>query len=194
MTTPNKITVFRFILIPIFTVVFLLETVFPDNKLLIDYIAAVIFAIAAISDFFDGYLARKNHQITDFGKLMDPLADKMLVCTALICFVQLRHDTGGQFYEYFPCWCAVVVVAREFIISGFRQLAAEKKTIIMASIWGKAKTFVSLIMCILYIVDWNYGWFKVLEYSSMCIATILTIVSLVDYLIKNWQVMRDCTK
>ena len=186
MTTPNKITVFRFILIPIFTVVFLLESVFPDNKLLIDHIAVVIFSIAAISDFFDGYLARKNHQITDFGKLMDPLADKMLVCTALICFVQLRDN--------FPCWCAVVVVAREFIISGFRQLAAEKKTIIMASIWGKAKTFVSLGMCILYIIDWQYGWFTVTETICMWVATVLTIVSLVDYLIKNWQVMRDCTK
>jgi|P827metagenome_2_1110787.scaffolds.fasta_scaffold04922_2 CDP-diacylglycerol--glycerol-3-phosphate 3-phosphatidyltransferase len=186
MTTPNKITVFRFILIPIFTVVFLLESAFPDNKLLIDYIAVVIFAIAAISDFFDGYLARKNHQITDFGKLMDPLADKMLVCTALICFVQLR--------ENFPCWCAVVVVAREFIISGFRQLAAEKKTIIMASIWGKAKTFVSLIMCILFIIDWEYGWFTLTETVFMYVSTALTVISLADYLKKNWQVMRDCTK
>ncbi len=82
MTTPNKITVFRFCLIPVFTVIFLLEEVFTDNKLMIDYIAVAVFAIASISDFFDGYLARKNHQITDFGKLMDPLADKMLVCTA----------------------------------------------------------------------------------------------------------------
>ena len=119
-------------------------------------------------------------------RLMDPLADKMLVCTALICFVQLR--------ENFPCWCAVVVVAREFIISGFRQLAAEKKTIIMASIWGKAKTFVSLIMCILFIIDWEYGWFTVTETVFMYASTLLTVVSLVDYLIKNWQVMRDCTK
>ena len=186
MTTPNKITVFRFCLIPVFTVIFLLEEVFPDSKLLIDYIACAVFAIASISDFFDGYLARKNHQITDFGKLMDPLADKMLVCTAMICFVQLRAN--------FPCWCAVVVVAREFIISGFRQLAAEKKTIIMASMWGKAKTVVSLIMCILFIIDWQYKWFNITETVFMWAATVLTIVSLVDYLVKNWQVMRDCTK
>ncbi len=186
MTTPNKITVFRIFLVPIFTIVFLLESAFPDSKMMIDYIAVAIFAIASLSDFFDGYLARKNNEVTDFGKLMDPLADKLLVCTALICFVQLR--------ENFPSWCAAVVVIREFIISGFRQLAAEKKTIIMASMWGKAKTVVSLIMCIMFIVDWQYSWFFTLETIAMWIATILTVISLIDYLVKNWQVMRDCTK
>ena len=186
MTTPNKITVFRFCMIPVFTVVFLLELVFPENKQLLDYIALVVFAIASVSDFFDGYLARKNNEITDFGKLMDPLADKMLVCTAIICFVQLRDN--------FPCWCAVVIVAREFIISGFRQLAAEKKTIIMASMWGKAKTVVSLIMCLLYILDLQFKWYHVTETVFMIVATVLTIISLIDYLVKNWQVMRDCTK
>ena len=187
MTLPNKITVFRFFCIPFFTVFFLLESVFPESKMTFDIIALVIFAIASISDFFDGYLARKNHQVTDFGKLMDPLADKMLVCTAMICFVELRSN--------FPCWCAVVVIAREFIISGFRQLAAEKKTIIMASLWGKAKTVVSLIMCLLFILDLNqFGWYVTLETVLMYVATVLTVVSLIDYLVKNWQVMRDCTK
>lgn len=186
MNLPNKITVFRFCLIPVFTVAFLLEGVFPDHKQLVDLIALFIFAVASVSDFFDGYLARKNHEITDFGKLMDPLADKMLVCTALICFVQLRDN--------FPCWCAAVVIAREFIITGFRQLAAEKKTIIMASYWGKTKTFVSMIMCILYILDLQLKWFTVSETIFMWASTILTVVSLVDYLIKNWDIMRQASK
>lgn len=186
MTTPNKITVFRFCLIPVFAVAFLLETAFPANKFTLNLIALIVFLIASISDFFDGYLARKNNEVTDFGKLMDPLADKMLVCTALICFIQLRDN--------FPCWCAVLVVAREFIITGFRQLAAEKKTIIMASMWGKIKTVISLIMCCLFIADWQFGWFKLLETVSMWLATIFTVISLVDYLIKNWRVMRECTK
>lgn len=186
MNIPNKITVFRFCLIPVFTVAFLLETAFPDSKQLIDFIALFIFAVASISDFFDGYLARKNHEVTDFGKLMDPLADKMLVCTALICFVQLRDN--------FPCWCAAVVVAREFIISGFRQLAAEKNIIIMASYWGKAKTAISMVMCILYILDLQFRWFTVSETIFMWISTILTVISLIDYLIKNWDVMRQASK
>lgn len=188
MNLPNKITVFRFCMIPIFTVAFLMETVFPDKKTTFDIIALAVFAIASLSDFFDGYLARKNHQVTDFGKLMDPLADKMLVCTALICFVQLRDN--------FPCWCAVVVVAREFIISGFRQLAAEKKIIIMASYWGKAKTVVSLFMCMFYIADLIevFSWFSTLETVTMYLATALTLISLIDYLVKNWDIMRKASK
>ena len=186
MNLPNKITVFRFCLIPVFAVAFLMELVFPENKQLVDYIALAIYAVASISDFFDGYLARKNNEVTDFGKLMDPLADKMLVATAMICFVQLRDN--------FPCWCAVVVVAREFIISGFRQLAAEKKTIIMASYWGKVKTVVSMIMCILYILDWQYRWFNISETVFMWAATALTVISLADYLVKNWHVMREASK
>lgn len=186
MTTPNKITVFRFCLIPVFTVVFLLEVAMPEYKFGLNLAALIVFAIASISDFFDGYLARRDNQVTDFGKLMDPLADKMLVCTAMICFVQLRDN--------FPCWCAVLVVLREFIISGFRQLAAEKKTIIMASIWGKIKTAVSLVMCCLFIADLNFGWFKILETVSMWLAAVFTVVSLVDYLVKNWRVMRECSK
>lgn len=186
MTTPNKITVFRFCLIPIFTVVFLLETAMPEYKFGLNLAALIVFLIASISDFFDGYLARRNNEVTDFGKLMDPLADKMLVCTAMICFVQLRGN--------FPCWCAVLVVVREFIISGFRQLAAEKKTIIMASIWGKIKTVISLVMCCLYIADFQFAWFQILETVSMWLAAVFTVVSLIDYLVKNWRVMRECSK
>lgn len=180
MNLPNKITVFRFFLIPVFAVTFLVN--FPYHEI----VALVIFSIASISDFFDGYLARKYNLVTDFGKLMDPLADKLLVCVALVCFVQVRDN--------FPCWCAIVILAREFIISGIRQLAAEKKIIIQASLWAKSKTVTQLITCILYILDWNYKWFEYAEVGCMLIATALTIISLVDYVIKNRDVLKYASK
>lgn len=182
MNLPNKITVFRFCLIPVFTVVFMLQNLWAPCR----QIALVIFIVASLSDFFDGYLARKNNQVTDFGKLMDPLADKMLVTTALVCFVQFCG---------FPCWCAILIILREFIISGLRQLAAEKKIIIMASYWGKTKTVVQLIMCILYLLHWTqYGWFMLLEKISVWAAAILTVISLIDYIIKNKEILRQCSK
>lgn len=180
MNLPNKITVFRFFLIPVFVVVFLLQ--FPGA----DTVALILFLIASISDFFDGYLARKNNQVTDFGKLMDPLADKMLVTSALVCFVALRAN--------FPSWCAIIVLIREFIITGFRQLAAEKKIIIQASMWGKSKTVTQMIMCVLYMLDWDYGWFWYAEVIFLVISTLLTVISLVDYVVKNWEVIRTASK
>ena len=119
MNLPNKITVARFFLVPVFAVMILLP--YDWAKIA----ALAVFVLACISDFFDGYLARKKNLVTDFGKLMDPLADKLLVCTALICFVKERDN--------FPAWCAILIMAREFIISGIRQIAAEKNHIIMFS-------------------------------------------------------------
>lgn len=182
MNTPNKITVFRIILIPIFVVVFLLQ-VFPHS----DEIALLIFAIASASDFLDGYLARKHNQVTDFGKLMDPIADKLLVSIALICFVDLRDS--------FPAWCAIIIITREFVISGFRQLAADKGVIIQAGYWGKVKTVVQLFMCLFYIIEpemlrIGQEWFGVASRVLMYAATLLTIFSLVDYLVKNWKILK----
>ena len=157
--------------VPVFAVIFMLQLPWSNTA------GLVIFLIACISDFFDGYIARRDNLVTDFGKLMDPLADKLLVCTALICFVEIR--------ENFPAWCAILIVAREFIISGIRQIAAEKKIIIMASIWGKAKTTVQMITCILYILNLEYSWFCIAETVSMWLASALTVISLLDYVIKN---------
>lgn len=180
MNLPNKITVFRFVLIPVFAVVFLLELPWSNIT------ALVIFCVACLSDFFDGYLARKNNLITDFGKLMDPLADKLLVCLALICFVQLR--------ENFPAWCAIVIISREFIITGYRQLAAEKGTIIQAGYWGKTKTVVQMFLCIFYIWDLNYEWFHIAEDVLMYAATLLTLISLIDYLIRNRHILLNASR
>ena len=177
MNLPNKITVFRFILIPIFAIVFLLQLPWSNVA------ALVIFVIACISDFFDGYIARKENLITDFGKLMDPLADKMLVCTALVCFVELR--------ENFPAWCAILVLAREFAISGIRQLAADKDVIIMASNWGKVKTTIQMITCILFIANFDYEWFYITETVFMWLAAALTVISLIDYCVKNKSIFKE---
>ena len=180
MNLPNKITVVRFFMVPVFAVIFLLEKPWSNN------IGLVVFLIACISDFFDGYLARKNNLITDFGKLMDPLADKLLICTALVCFVELRDN--------FPAWCAILIIAREFIISGIRQIAAEKKCIIMASYWGKTKTVVQMILCVFFILDLDYNWFVVCENIFMWLSAALTVISLVDYIVKNRSIFVSASK
>ncbi|WP_026669859.1 CDP-diacylglycerol--glycerol-3-phosphate 3-phosphatidyltransferase [Butyrivibrio sp. AE3006] len=174
MNLPNKLTVFRVLLIPFF-VVFLLVPIFgePDK-----WIALTIFVVASLTDLADGKIARKYNLVTDFGKFMDPLADKLLVCSAMICLIELGR---------IPSWIVVVIIAREFIISGFRLIAVEKGRVIAASYWGKFKTTFQMIMVILMIA--NIGQLQVVTTIIMYIALVLTIVSLVDYLIKNKDVM-----
>ncbi len=186
MNAPNKITLFRVVLIPVFVVFFLLRI---PNETASDIIALCIFAVASLSDFLDGYLARKNNMVTDFGKLMDPLADKLLVCIALICFVKLRGEDAVGCYS-FPTWCAIVIMSREFIISGIRQLAADKGIIIAAGIWGKVKTVVQLFMCLDYIImpvfiKNGMEWFAVAGVVLMYLAAALTVISLIDYIVRN---------
>ncbi|MCR4991744.1 MAG: CDP-diacylglycerol--glycerol-3-phosphate 3-phosphatidyltransferase [Lachnospiraceae bacterium] len=186
MNAPNKITLFRVVLIPVFVVFFLLRI---PNETASDIIALCIFAVASLSDFLDGYLARKNNMVTDFGKLMDPLADKLLVCITLICFVKMRGaDVVGSYS--FPTWCAIIIMSREFVISGIRQLAADKGIIIAAGIWGKVKTVVQLFMCLDYIImpeflDNGMEWFAVTGVVLMYLATALTVISLIDYIVRN---------
>ncbi|WP_026523643.1 CDP-diacylglycerol--glycerol-3-phosphate 3-phosphatidyltransferase [Butyrivibrio sp. MB2005] len=174
MNLPNKLTVFRVLLIPFF-VIFLLVPIFgePDK-----WIALTIFVIASLTDLADGKIARKYNLVTDFGKFMDPLADKLLVCSAMICLIELGR---------IPSWIVVVIIAREFIISGFRLIAVEKGRVIAASYWGKFKTTFQMIMVVLMIA--NIGQLQVVTTIIMYIALVLTIVSLVDYLIKNKDVM-----
>lgn len=140
MNVPNRLTILRVVMIPLFVVAMLWETL-PYHE----YIALALFVGACITDFFDGYLARKYNQITTFGKFMDPLADKLLVCAAMICFL-----TNQQ--TQMPAWAVIVIISREFIISGFRLVAAEKGVTIAASYWGKVKTVVQMIMSILLII------------------------------------------
>ncbi|MBE5845218.1 MAG: CDP-diacylglycerol--glycerol-3-phosphate 3-phosphatidyltransferase [Butyrivibrio sp.] len=174
MNLPNKLTVLRVIMIPFF-VWFMLVPVFGDNS---KWVAVAIFIIASLTDLLDGKIARKYNLVTDFGKFMDPLADKLLVCSAMICLVGLQK---------LPSWIVVVIIAREFIISGFRLIAVENGRVIAASYWGKFKTTFQMIMVILMIVD--IPQLSLITTIIMYVALILTIISLVDYIVKNKDVM-----
>lgn len=178
MNLPNKLTIFRVILIPFF-VFFLLVDITAYDK----WIALAIFIIASFTDFLDGHIARKYHLVTNFGKFMDPLADKLLVCSALICLIELNR---------IPSWIVIVIIAREFIISGFRLVASDNGVVIAASYWGKFKTTFQIVMICLMIADLS-PLYPVTQ-IVMWIALALTVISLVDYLIKNKSVMQDTGK
>ena len=175
MNLPNKLTILRVLLIPFF-VFFLL---YAENT---DYIALAFFIIASLTDLLDGKIARKYNLVTNFGKFMDPLADKLLVCSALVCLVALcRLDA----------WIAIVIISREFIISGFRLIAAERNIVIAAGWWGKFKTTFQMIMIIMLILNIDNEFYGVLTLIITYTAVILTIVSLVDYMVKNRDVLKE---
>ena len=187
MNLPNKITTFRMICVVFIAILLLIPTdgvlVVPFFELPITSIIAwVLFIVASISDFVDGYIARKYNLITNFGKFMDPLADKLLVCSALICFIEL---------DLVVAWPIILIIAREFIISGFRLVASDSGVVIAASYWGKFKTTAQMIMCILYIVHLDNPVFLVLEQIFLYLSVALTIISLVEYVWKNRQVLKE---
>jgi len=171
MNLPNKLTIIRILMVPMFVLFLLTELGGRFNNL----ITLVLFVTASLTDLLDGYLARKNNLVTNFGKFMDPLADKLLVCSALICFVATKQ---------LPAWMVIVIIAREFIISGFRLIASDEGVVIAASYWGKVKTTVQIIMIIALIIEFPYALI------IAWIAVILTVVSLVDYIVKNIQVIK----
>ena len=177
MNLPNKLTVLRVIMIPFF-VVFMLTDLGGKYG---NYIALAIFAVASLTDLLDGKIARKRGLVTTFGKFMDPLADKLLVCSALICLVEM---------DRLAAWMVIVIIAREFIISGFRLIASDNGVVIAASYWGKFKTTFQMIMIILLILDLG-GSFTVIETAVTWIALILTVVSLLDYLWKNRGILLE---
>ncbi len=197
MNLPNKLTMLRVILVPFFVAFLLNEPDHPYFK----WAALIVFAVASITDMFDGMIARKYNLVTNFGKFADPLADKMLVCSALVCLSVLG---------WVPTWMTIVIIIREFIISGFRLIAAEQGKVIAASWWGKWKTAVTMIAVVvqLYLIN-PLGVPGAVNnadaasasplYMGLCtgaqilfwIATILTVISLVDYIVKNKSVLAD---
>lgn len=177
MNLPNKLTVLRVIMIPFFVAALLYDGGANQNM---RYVAAALFIIASLTDMLDGKIARKYNLVTNFGKFMDPLADKLLVCSALICLIEL-----GQL----PSWMVIIIVSREFIISGFRLIAAEQGIVIAASYWGKFKTTFQMIAVILMIVDLPV--LHILTVACTWIALVLTVVSLVDYIAKNHKVLTE---
>ncbi len=186
MNLPNKLTVFRVILIVPF--VFLLlggyaqwgwfTAVFGTILEYTDYIALALFIIASLTDLLDGKIARKYNLVTNFGKFMDPLADKLLVCAALICLIELQR---------IPAWIVIIIISREFIISGFRLVAADNRVVIAANYWGKFKTTFQMIMVCLMIA--NIDALAFLTQIITWIAVLLTVVSLADYVVKNKGVL-----
>ena len=174
MNLPNKLTIVRIIMIPFF-VFFLLTDFVAGSK----WIATVLFCAASITDFLDGHIARKYNLVTNFGKFMDPLADKLLVCSAMICMIPLGK---------LQAWFVIVIIAREFIISGFRLVAADNDIVIAASYWGKFKTVSQMFMLILLIADLG-GAFNMIAQVLIWVSLVLTIVSLIDYIAKNVQVL-----
>ena len=184
MNLPNKLTIFRVILIVPFVVLLLCN---HANAVWIsgisgwaDYLALAIFIIASLTDLLDGHIARKYNLITNFGKFMDPMADKLLVCAALICLVEMGR---------IPSWVVIIIISREFIISGFRLIASDNGVVIAASYWGKFKTTFQMIMVCLMIAD--ISQIAIVTQVVMWIALALTVISLVDYLWKNRAVMSD---
>ncbi|MBF1005745.1 MAG: CDP-diacylglycerol--glycerol-3-phosphate 3-phosphatidyltransferase [Lachnospiraceae bacterium] len=177
MNLPNKITVFRILMIPFFVACMLIKEI-PYHEI----IAGVIFIIAALSDLVDGKIARRFNLVTNFGKFMDPLADKLLVQSALLCFV-----ANGLL----PAWIAIVIMSREFIISGFRLVAADKGIVIAAGYLGKLKTVFQMVMSVMLIFHFSHPVWLVTEQIFIWGSLILTIVSLVDYFIKNKDVLKE---
>ena len=167
MNLPNKLTIIRVCLIPFFVAALLFD---HGNNYTMRIVANVLFIVASLTDLFDGKIARKYNLVTNFGKFMDPLADKLLVCSALICLIEL-----GQL----PAWVVIIIISREFIISGFRLVAADNGVVIAASYWGKFKTTFQMAAVILMI--FNIPALTLVTNIVVVIAVALTIISLVDY-------------
>ena len=177
MNLPNKLTIIRVCLIPFFVAALLFD---HGNNYTMRIVANVLFIVASLTDLFDGKIARKYNLVTNFGKFMDPLADKLLVCSALICLIEL-----GQL----PAWMVIIIVSREFIISGFRLVAAEQGIVIAGSYWGKFKTTFQRIAVVLMIL--NFEALSAVTLICTWAALILTIISLVDYIAKNHKVLTE---
>ena len=175
MNLPNKLTVSRVIMVPFFVISMLTDVGGAANK----WIALALFCAASLTDMLDGKIARARNLVTNFGKFMDPLADKLLVCSAMICLIP-----SGDL----EAWFVIVIIAREFIISGFRLVASDNGIVIAASYWGKFKTVSQMAMIIVLIADFG-GVFDMIGMVLIWVSLILTIVSLVDYVAKNIQVL-----
>ena len=178
MNLANKLTTFRVLCIPIFVVFMLIESISYNY-----YLAAIVFIVASITDLFDGKIARKYHLVTNFGKFMDPLADKMLVSAALICLTP----------KMIPSCVVIIIISRELFISGFRMLAADQGIVLAAGWWGKFKTAFSMVMIIVLIVNTplNNSVLYIIGQILIWISLALTIISMIEYVSKNFNVLKN---
>ena len=173
MNIPNTLTIIRMILIIPFVILLLNGADIP---------AVIIFILASFTDMLDGKIARKYNLVTNFGKFMDPLADKLLVCSALICLVEM---------ERLAAWIVIIIIAREFIISGFRLVASDNGIVIAASYWGKFKTVFQMIMVVVLMLNIQNSVFQMLGTILVWISLALTLISLADYVAKNINVLKE---
>ncbi len=178
MNLPNKLTILRVLMVPFFVAFLLATPSHPGFK----WIALLLFILASLTDFVDGQMARRYNMVTDFGKFMDPLADKLLTISGMICLIELGK---------IPAWIVIIIVAREFIISGFRLVAADNGVVIAANYWGKFKTVFQMVMIILMIMD--IAQIQLLTDIVMWIALILTVISLVTYILQNKEIVTSMT-
>lgn len=178
MNLPNKLTMARVIMIPFFVIFMLTGWGGEASK----WISLAIFIVASLTDLLDGHIARKHNLVTNFGKFMDPLADKLLVCSALIALVDLNKIAA---------WIVIIIIAREFIISGFRLVASDNGVVIAASYWGKFKTTFQMLMIIYLVVDLQFAYANIVGMVLVYVALALTVISLVDYIAKNYKVFLE---
>ena len=178
MNLPNKLTVLRVIMVPFFVFFMLTGVGGAANK----WIALIIFCVASLTDMLDGKIARARNLVTNFGKFMDPLADKLLVCSAMICMITLGK---------LQAWFVIVIIAREFIISGFRLVAADNDIVIAASYWGKFKTAFQMITIIMLVLNLNVPFMNIINTVLIYISLGLTVISLIDYIAKNYKVFLE---
>lgn len=171
MNLPNKLTIARMAMVPLFMIALLMNT--PASRI----IATVIFALASLTDMLDGQIARKYNMVTNFGKLMDPLADKVLTAAAMICLVELGD---------LAAWIAVVIIFREYLITGLRSVAASENIVVAANIWGKVKTVCQMIALMLLMVKPQVVALCGIDFGLwiMYVAVALTIYSGLDYVLK----------
>ncbi len=175
MNLPNKLTLLRVFMIPVFLLVLFLAPE-PVNR----YVAVIIFIVASLTDMLDGKIARKYNLVSNFGKFMDPLADKLLVMSALVSMVAL---------EDLAAWVVIVILAREFAITGFRTLAMEANIVMAASWWGKVKTTTQMIMIPVVLLQLPFSCMPMVENILVALAVFFTIFSGADYILKNKQVL-----
>jgi CDP-diacylglycerol--glycerol-3-phosphate 3-phosphatidyltransferase len=175
MNLPNKITLLRVVLIPAFLAVYLAQ---PFIAVANEWLALVLFSTAAITDAIDGYLARKLGQVTNFGKLMDPLADKLLVCSAFIAYTA----TGAL-----PAWAVIILISREFYISGLRQLALEQKIVVAASRSAKLKTIAQITLVIYFLLPFpfDFFFFEPVAFALIIVTTLISVYSAAEYTYNN---------
>ncbi len=168
MTTASKITLLRVAMIPVFMVVLLLG---------FNWAALIIFAVASLTDFVDGYIARHYNQTSDFGKFLDPLADKLLVTAAMLIFVQ---------WGRMPAWAVMIVLAREFAVSGLRMVAASGGKVLAAGWSGKVKTFSTMVgLCVMMV--FSVAW---LDWAIIAVIVLTTLYSGIEYFVQNWNVIK----